>query len=135
MSGITFFQDGSHEAASAGDDHALAAAEGTWQFMDGVMSIYWALRWAAYAADDTAEDFIQFWETNVRSNPSLQSAQIIFHAAQWKIAVEMREGATWDNAFRALQKDNDWMKIAKNTNRWNNLLVDYIHFSDLDSHE
>ena len=32
-------------------------------------------------------------------------------------------------------EDNDWMKIAKDTNRWNNLLVDYIHFSDLDSHE
>ena len=35
----------------------------------------------------------------------------------------------------ARHEDNDWMKIAKDTNPWNNLLVDYIHLNDLDSHE
>jgi len=82
----------------------------SWDANDAITSNLWALRWADLASDGPAEDFQNLLVKLIRSpDVDLYVFQPLYTSLSWRIAMAMREGASWDQASADLKRDRGWI--------------------------
>ena len=73
----------------------------------------WGFRWAEYGTDDETKDWFDWNVFILRSHKlvSIKNFAAFVTSADWRVALEMRDGTAWGAATKALIADTDWKKM------------------------
>ena len=84
-----------------------------WMLVDALEAVKWALIFTGWTNETGADTFSEWFNDRLRlANGNFGYIAALFHAVAVMVALHMRGGLTFDNAFAATRAEAEWLKAV-----------------------